>query len=190
MLFTALPPLQAAGKDYQNADVLATVRQHDRGVGFWQPGVRERSKYGRHDERERRGLTEHQRAVLIHPASHLAVILSCQLTVHQQRAPYGFIFHRLSVRHCGCSWKRYRGEKDILSCHRDFRHCHCQVWHHLPSWAWRSSASCFVTDVIGYCVHVCVWRFSVIQFIILLQEKVKATGLVLVFKILKPVALT
>lgn len=123
ILFTAPPPLQAAGKDYQNADVLATVRQHDRGVGFWQPGVREWSKYGRHDERERRGLTEHQRAVLIHPASHLAVILSRHLTVHQQREPYGFIFHRLSVRHCGCSWKRYRGEKDILSCHRDFRHC-------------------------------------------------------------------
>lgn len=89
------------------------------------------------------------------PPPHLAAILSCHLTVHQQRAPYGLIFHRLSDRHCVWSWKRLREEKDILSCHRDFCHRHCQFWHRLPSWVWLSSASCFVTHVIAYCVHVC-----------------------------------
>lgn len=68
---------QTSRKVYPHADVLATVRQHDRRVGVWQPRLWERSKYRCH-EHARCWVTGHQCAVVI--LSHLAVIsrvISC-----------------------------------------------------------------------------------------------------------------
>lgn len=132
---------QTAGKVNQNGDILATVRQHDRRVGFRQPRVRERSKYRCH-EHARRGFTEHQRALLIpfpsgcHPGC-------CQLMVHQQRAPCAspFIPHQEEI----VAFTGGVAHKNIKKGH--IFSCHCAIRRHLSSWTCRSSASLWKSSV-------------------------------------------
>lgn len=150
-------PPQAAGKDHQDGDVLAAVRQHDRGVGFWQPGVRERSEYGRREQRERRGLTEHQRAVLIHhPLNPPTCSSSCP--VISQSASRGRP-QTSSVTVCAHENRRVRKGNNVApSCLLSL-----SALTSLPSRAWSPSASCPPLPMSSYCVRVCGGSQSSLQ---------------------------
>lgn len=117
---------------YQNANILATVWQHDRRVGFRQPRVWERSKYRCH-EHARRGFTEHQCAVLI--LSHLAVILPSShcLTSRGHPPPHP----SSSVRPSGLA--NDVAHQNIKKGHLSSPHCvliHHFLIIHLEEWQW------------------------------------------------------
>lgn len=151
-MFLLLAP-QAAREVYQNANVFATVWQHDRRVSFWQPNIWEWSKYRCH-EHARCGFTEHQCAVLI--LSHLAVDLSSshvsppEGTIHlifhfnHEQEPLGFIWPSLVPRwsqrshHPGFHYCDMLGihylRSSIIFCFVGYNHCWCTNAQLLDAW--------------------------------------------------------
>lgn len=156
---------QTPGEVYQNANVLATVWQHDRRVSFRQPHIWEWSKYRCH-EHTRRGFTEHQRAVLIF--SHPDVIPSSShgspaegaLTPHLSSSCHS------SLRASGLSCEIGTFFLTLLWCHISFA-----SWISIPS-SQRSESAMLELIVVTF-THV-IYNFS-LKVVVLCNADLGAT---------------